>query len=293
MVSGSASIDLVGLLTVSGTFELTQFTIDSTIATFGAGATGLSLDLSVSGSGGPVGASGTLRLVRITNTAGLAWMAAEATDLNFSLEFGPLALVVTNGRLVLNQAPVGQTPIDWTDSVVVGELPIDFGDDLAGEITLLVSGSASIDLVGLLTVSGTFELTQFTIDSTIATFGAGATGLSLDLSVSGSGGPVGASGTLRLVRITNTAGLAWMAAEATDLNFSLEFGPLALAVTNGRLVLNQAPVGQTPIDWTDSVVVGELPIDLVTTLPVRSRCWCRGRRRSISSDCSPCRARSS
>ena len=95
-------------------------------------------------------------------------------------------------------------------------------------------------------MSGTFELTQFTIDSTVTTFGAGATGLSLDLSVSGLGGPVGASGTLRLVRITNTAGLAWMAAEATDLNFSLEFGPLALAVTNGRLVLNQAPVGSNP-----------------------------------------------
>src|SRR5262249_902804 len=151
--------------------------------------------------------------------------------------------------------------IDWTDAAVTGVLPLSFGSDLDGTKTLLVSGNASIDLVGLLTVAGSFTLTQFTIDAAgLATFGAGATGLSLDLSVAGSGGPVGASGTLRLVRISNTAGLTWMAAEATDLTFSLEFCPLKLAVTNARLVPNPALFRSSAIDWTDAAVTGVLPL---------------------------------
>ena len=81
-----------------------------------------------------------------------------------------------------------------------------------------------------------------------ALLGAGATGLSLELSVSGEvAGGVSGSGTLKLLQLTNAAGLSWLGVEATDLNFGLEFAPLTLAVTNGSLKLNQAPTGQAKV----------------------------------------------
>src|SRR5690606_18185061 len=138
--------------------------------------------------------------------------------------FGPLTMAVTNGRLILNQAPAGQSLQDWTVAAVSTASGITFDADLAGSISLQVSGNASIDLVGLLTVEGSFELTQFDASSTFA--GAGATGLALTLSASATVPGAGVSGTLQLVRITNTAGLSWLAVEATDLNFDLAFGPL-------------------------------------------------------------------
>ena len=241
-----------------------------------------------------MGASGTLRLVRITNTAGLAWMAAEATDLNFSLEFGPLALAVTNGRLVLNQAPVGQTPIDWTDSVVVGELPIDFGEDLNGSKTLLVSGSASIDLVGLLTVSGTFELTQFNVTgaAALAMFGDGSDRVRV------------AAGRYRrwcgrLVRCRALGRCSswgsrtppgWRGWQRRRPIWSsrLAFGPLKLSVSpRGLLVLNQAPVGQTPINWTGGLgELGGITLMAVTSSLGLWRFKSRGsRRRSMLPGC--------
>src|SRR5204862_33940 len=146
-VAGSASIDLVGLLTIQGNFTLDQFNV--TAAPFGAGASGLALKLTASAAAPGVGVSGTLQLVRITNTAGLAWMAAAATDLNFVLAFGPLLLKVTGGALAINQAPLGQTPLDWTSVAGAAALrartafPTRRSSDLASGVTLHVAGSAS------------------------------------------------------------------------------------------------------------------------------------------------------
>src|SRR4051794_17066398 len=260
-VAGSASIDLVGLLTIQGSFTLDQFNV--TAAPFGAGASGLALKLTASAAAPGVGVSGTLQLVRITNTAGLAWMAVSATDLNFDLAFGPLTLKVTGGSLALNQAPLAQTPLDWTTGAVAAALPagtVFSGASFTGGasgVTLHVAGSASIDLVGLLTIQGSFTLDQFNVSA--APFGAGASGLALKLTASAAAPGVGVSGTLQLVRITNTAGLAWMAVSATDLNFDLAFGPLVLKVTGGALAINQAPLGQTPLDWTTGAVAAALP----------------------------------
>jgi hypothetical protein len=256
-VSGSAAIDVVGLLTVNGSFVLTQF--DASGATFaGAGARGLALRLQVSGGvpSAAVSGAGTLQLVQITSTAGQSWLAAEATGLSFSLAFGPLSLAVTGGALVINQAPLGQPLVNWSTVTIPASANIALSAALNGQIGLQVSGSAAIDVVGLLTVNGSFVLTQF--DASGATFaGAGARGLALRLQVSGGvpSGAVSGAGTLQLVQISNTAGQSWMAAEATGLSFSLAFGPLSLAVTGGALVINQAPLGQSLVDWTASGVV--------------------------------------
>ena len=85
-------------------------------------------------------------------------------------------------------------------------------------------------------------------DDTIV--GAGATALSLQLSVSGEvGGAASASGNLNLLQVSNASGQTWLGVEATELNFDLNFAPLTLAVTNGSLKLNQKPVGQDKLDW--------------------------------------------
>ena len=170
-VSGTASVDLVGLLTVTGGFTLTEFDASSTVR--GAGATGLALELTASATLPGAGVSGTLQLVQISNAAGLSWMAVEATDLNFDLAFGPLTLQVTNGSLIVNQAPLGQTRQDFTVAAIETLAGVDFtAPTLNGTISLQVSGTASVDLVGLLTVTGGFTLTEFDASTTFA--GAGA-----------------------------------------------------------------------------------------------------------------------
>src|SRR5689334_4461559 len=287
-VEGNAAIDVVGLLTINGSFALDQF--DASSLTFaGAGATGLALRLQLSGGvpSGAVSGSGTLQLVQVTNTAGLSWLGVEATDLSFSLDFAPLSLAVTNGVLRINQAPVGQSRVNWS---TVSGLPssIHFSSNLTNTVALHVEGNAAIDVVGLLTINGSFALDQF--DASSLTFaGAGATGLALRLQLSGGvpSGAVSGSGTLQLVQVTNTAGLSWLGVEATDLSFSLDFAPLSLAVTNGVLRINQAPVGQSRVDWstvtglpssidfssslTNTValhVEGNAAIDVVGLLPI-------------------------
>ena len=186
----------------------------------------MALELTASATLPGAGVSGTLQLVQISNAAGLSWMAVEATDLNFDLAFGPLTLQVTNGSLIVNQAPLGQTRCtDFTVAAIETLAGVDFtAPTLNGTISLQVSGTASVDLVGLLTVTGGFTLTEFDASTTFA--GAGATGLALELTASATLPGAGVSGTLQLVQISNAAGLSWMAVEATDLNFDLAFGPL-------------------------------------------------------------------
>src|SRR4029079_9037493 len=144
-VSGSATIDLAGLLSVEGSFVLTQFEIAAAdVAPFGAGATGLALvwQIGVEVPVGGVSGSGTLELVRISNLAGQTWMAAEATALEFVLAFGPVTLEVTNGSLVLNQAPLGSQRLDWATVTVPASTQVALTAALFnGDIALQVSGS--------------------------------------------------------------------------------------------------------------------------------------------------------
>ena len=154
------------------------------------GSTGLALTLQVSG-GAPSGAvsgSGTLQLLRITNAADQSWLGVEATDLNFELDFAPITLAVTNGSLLLNQAPVGQAKLDWSADQTANGVPFALSTQTAPtwqQLSLHVEGSASIEFAGLLTVAGTFVLDQFeiTADSYGGVIAAGSTGLALQLTL--------------------------------------------------------------------------------------------------------------
>src|SRR4029077_15336166 len=86
-----------------------------------------------------------------------------------------------------------------------------FSDQLTNTVALHVEGDAAIDVVGLLTINGSFALDQFDASS-LSFAGAGATGLALRLRLAGGvpSGAVTGSGTLQLVQITNSAGLSWL-----------------------------------------------------------------------------------
>src|SRR6185503_5240414 len=172
----------------------------------------------------------------------------DASDLNFSLEFAPLTLAVTAGTLQLNSVTgVGASKLDWatlTTPAGASHNGLPFGLAIGSDLSLHVAGQASIEFAGLLTVQGGFELDQLdVIDPDLtAVVGSGATALALTLTASAQGGGVGVSGTLQLIQITNASNpvavKSWLGVDASALNFSLEFAPLTLAVTDGQLQLN-------------------------------------------------------
>ena len=224
----------------------------------GPGATGLALQLTVSGNASAgVSGSGTLKLLRLTNAADQSWLGVEAADLNFGLDFAPLSLAVTDGTLLLNQAPAGETKLDWASmGLLFAGVPFVLSDTVDWANTnLRVSGDAAIDFDGLLSVEGNFVLDQFAITDD-GLIGAGATGLALQLTVNGDASAgVSGSGTLKLLRLTNAMNQSWLGVEATDLSFGLNFAPVEFAVTNGTLLLNQAPIGESKLNWGASSIL--------------------------------------
>src|SRR4029079_14250061 len=171
-----------------------------------------------------------------------------------------LTLAVTEGVLQLNSVTgVGAAKLDWaTLTTPAGSTHngLPFGLDIGGDLSLHVGGQGSIEFAGLLTVNGGFELDQLDVTDPdlTAVVGTGATALAVTVTASAQGGGVGVSGTLQLVQITNAtnpvAVKSWLGVDASDLNFSLEFAPLTLAVTDGVLRLNSVSgVGAAKLDW--------------------------------------------
>src|SRR6185437_10636342 len=185
--------------------------------------------------------------------------------LNFSLEFPPLTLAVTDGQLQLNAATgVGATKLDWATLTVAASPSTDpadhnglpFGLNIAATRSLHVEGNASIEFEGLLTVTGSFSLDQLDVaDADLtAVVGTGATALALTLTAQASGGGASVSGSLHLIQITNATNPAavrsWLGVEASDLSLGLVFPPLTLQVSEGSLKLNSATgVGASRLDW--------------------------------------------
>src|SRR4029079_18160175 len=109
-----------------------------------------------------------------------------------------------------------------------------FGLDIGQDVSLHVSGTATVEFEGLLTVTGAFTLDQqdVTAQDLVDQVGAGATALALTLHAQVVVDGVTVTGTLRLIQITNRTDLAnpksWLGVEASDLSLGLEFGPLKL-----------------------------------------------------------------
>src|SRR4029079_8061178 len=210
-VSGTATVEFEGLLTVTGAFTLDQqdVTAQDLVDQVGAGATALALTLHAQVLVDGVTVTGTLKLIQITNKTDLAnpksWLGVEASDISLTIALAPLSLAVTDGTLKLNQATgVGVSKLDWdsftaatdvrTDPAVRHGLP--FALDIDRTLDLHLSGNASIDLAGLLTIDGTFSLDKITLTGADAIVGSGAQALALHLTAAASASGVSASGDL-------------------------------------------------------------------------------------------------
>ena len=129
---------------------------------------------------GPGGVAGTLKLIQVTNPDGRSWLGVEASELAFDLAFAPLTVKVSNGSLAINDA-TNTTKVSWVNATTAYGLPFDLAT-VDADVNLIVSGDASIEFDGLLTVEGSFTLTQQDIDPLVTTaFGADATATTLDL----------------------------------------------------------------------------------------------------------------
>ena len=242
-VSGDATINFDGLLSVDGSFTLTQqdaANLSGAPAEF-TGAKALVLSLTAAADSDVGGASGTLELIRVSN-ATQTWLGVDASDLSFGLDFAPVSLAVTNGELTLNQA-TGAAKVNW--STINGGTV-----NVLDTVDLSVSGDATINFDGLLSVDGSFTLTQqdaANLSGAPAEF-TGAKALVLSLTAAADSDVGGASGTLELIRVSN-ATQTWLGVDASDLSFGLDFAPVSLAVTNGELTLNQA-TGAAKVNWS-------------------------------------------
>src|SRR4029079_11476746 len=166
---------------------------------------------------------------------------------------------------------VGASKLDWaalTSPAGATHAGLPFGLELDDALSLHVEGNATIEFEGLLTVEGSFSLDQLDVTDTalVAEVGSGGTALALSLTVAASGGGASVSGSLHLIQISNKTNPAavrsWLGVEASELNFSLHFAPLKLAVTDGLWQLNSAPgVGASKLDWAAVTVASSTSSD--------------------------------
>ena len=115
-------------------------------------------------------------MIRVSSAdSSKTWLGVEASGLNFALDFAPVSLAVTNGTLILNQASDG-TKVNWSN-ITVGTTTLTTVTD---QIDLSVSGDASLDVDGLLSIDVSFALSQQAAPAT--PFGADAKAIVLNLS---------------------------------------------------------------------------------------------------------------
>ena len=251
-----------GLITGSSTFTVTETTVDVTVGgttlhgaellTLGLGQ----LNLSVGSSSGPHfsitgGSLAVAALSAPTPTVGTdtrSWLGVIGAVTSASLVSGisDLSLTVTSLTLRLNQASgtytngssVDAAPLDWTtaldlntngtpgetpdDQLTVGGIPI----DLTGA-TFTVSGTANIQLFGMITGTVTFAFQQQTINVDVDRDGT------LELPVSGTAWARGPPGPDLQNATLTTFGLSVPSGQS--LNFGI--GGVGFTVTAGSLAL--------------------------------------------------------
>ena len=97
---------------------------------------------------GGVSGSGSLKLLSLTNAAEQRWIGVEGIDLSFGVDLNSLNIEVSNGSLLLNQGPEGETKLDWSSAdVTAGGAPFALSTLPEGDwtsISLYVTGDASV-----------------------------------------------------------------------------------------------------------------------------------------------------
>ncbi|HVP75835.1 MAG TPA: hypothetical protein VMS63_07420, partial [Gaiellaceae bacterium] len=253
-----------GLITGSSTFTVSESTIDVTVGgttltgaellTLGLG----SLNLSVGSASGPHFSitGGSLAVAALSapmpsvGTDTRSWLGVIGAVTSASLVSGipDLSLTVTSLTLRLNQASgaytngasVDATPLDWTtaldlntngtfgempdDQLTVGSIPI----DLTGA-TFTISGTASVQLFGMITGTVAFAFQQQTVSVDVDRDGT------LELPVSGTAWARGPPGPDLTNATLTTFGLSVPSGQTLTfgvggVGFSVSAGSLALAI---------------------------------------------------------------
>src|SRR5262249_31932988 len=122
--------------------------------TVGTDAQAFVFTLDATGTAGPVGAAGSIKVISITQGQE-AWLGVDATGISLSLDASPVSVSLTHRALEINRARGGASKIDWISFSPSG-LPLPHLD-VAGAIDLHVGGALAlvIDLTGI--GSGSFS----------------------------------------------------------------------------------------------------------------------------------------
>ncbi|MDX6411751.1 MAG: hypothetical protein QOE91_1267, partial [Gaiellaceae bacterium] len=295
--TGQVTIDLLGFVTghVGFTFETKTVNVHDT--THGIDATGASLalitltvnDLFVGIPGG-IGlqvASGTLSIASLKADT-RSWVAVSA-QLSGGSFVGVTGLTLTIESLAVSiNRGTGAAALDWAHSLDLDRNGT-FGDavvleDVAhgthtiaytGDVSLSATGSATVDLFGLVTghISFVFETRTVDVhDGALNLTGAGLTTLqltvdSLFLGVNGVGFSINtgtvAIAVLRPAAATDTR--KWTAISSNISGATLTGVPgINLTAQSLRIEISQASLGATPLNWATAIGGAPLHVGSVT-----------------------------
>ena len=295
-ITGSATVDIAGLVSGSATFGITD-TPSLTATTAGGGTvTGDLLGFTLSQLRLAVGTTsigaqitaGTVTLAVLANNSGQSWFGLSSSGLGASLVLPDVTASVASLAIDINQASTG---ID-TDALNWASLGANdpFGGTLTGYVLSASGQLTNLNVFGILTTPGTSSIgvsfarsavtgvsvgNSQTVSGTLFTF-------SLDLSqgclvagtlngcdptapgFSGVGLAVGGAGTLTVATLAPTAttdSRRWIAVEGKNLAAAIVIPAVDVSVSEVDVSINGATGGAAALDWTQSAL-GSPGVDL-------------------------------
>ena len=196
------------------------------------------------------------------------WTALEASGLAGALELSTFASASASAVTVLYNS----TALNWTTAIDLDEAAPTFGADaivVLGETidrtTQQVSVSGSIDnlqLLDLLSGSAKFSVASDTVDADVDGDGTkdlddvkllrlGLTELNLKIGVANAGFTL--SGSLAIAALAATDARRWIAVQASNVGGSLTLPDVEAVLSAGRVDLNRASAGATPLNWRTAI----------------------------------------
>ena len=294
--SGTASLDVLGLVTGSAHFELVTGVADVNVSG-GTGAKLLTLgltnlDLRVGTSAfGVVITGGSVALASLAPTAGdltRRWVAFQGSGLGATLALPGVTASIANLTVEVNRA-TNAPALDWTTALDLDRNG-SFGDQLLVDgvaVTqtaerLKVAGDlVDLDIFGLLSGAAGFEVSRDLVDvdldgvtSTVEVDNAVLLTFGLTLDEAAPGDPetrflrVGTAGfgleihdgTVRVAALAPAAAAdarRWLAVQASGLSATLTLPFVNASVANVKLDVNRAGGLASVLDWTTAVDTDE------------------------------------
>ena len=266
-VSGSVdSLDIAGVVTGSGHFEVTKQLVDvASVSLTDAPLltvtlSQLSLGVGVSGVGVTLTAT-SIDVALLAAADGRSWLGIAAHGLGGSITVGAAFSAQLSGiDLLVNRAGTGSAALDWSQ---VAEVSTAIKALTTGIVS--VSGSVdSLDIAGLVSGSAHFEVTKQLVDMASVSLTDGSlltvSLSSLHLAVGTDSAGVQIDGGSVDVAVLGAAdGRSWLGIAAHDLSGSIDAGSAFSAdISHVDVLVNRSSTG-TALDWSQ---VSEVSDDL-------------------------------